>query len=308
MLIIFNRLSLKFRVLTLLKMALPIVIRLRVTRLTVTPLTVTRLKVTPLIVSLLLLAPTNSYAKQNEKLTLSIVEPFLDFHTGPGKNYPVFYIAQYGESIEVQKRRNDWFKVTLEVSGDRIKTGWVHRNAIGLTIRSNRFPQLIADNKANSSEKNIVLAKDDPLLTTLFNPNLYFGFNYGQRASADVVGVHIGKQITDSFNIELQVDEFLGATAQGQTWAGILTFSPFPAWHLSPFTEIGAGSIHSKARGTNSQQNAGSNKFLQSGFGLQLRLSDRYRLRLEYRHLNVLTSNDNNGEIETWHIGFSGYF
>jgi hypothetical protein len=258
--------------------------------------------------AVLVLTPVSSYAKQGEKLTLSILEPFLDFHTGPGKNYPIFYIAQYGEIIEVQKRRNDWFKVTLEVSGDRIKTGWIHRNAIGLTMRSNSLPEIITDNKANISEEDIVLAKDDPLLSTLFNPNLYFGFNYGQRASADVVGVHIGKQITDSFNVELQVDEFLGATAQGQTWAGILAFSPFPTWRLSPYTEIGAGSIHSTARGTNSQQNAGSNKFLQSGFGLQLRLSDRYRLRLEYRHLNVLTSNDNNGEIETWHIGFSGYF
>ena len=258
--------------------------------------------------AVLVLTPVNSYAKQDEKLTLSILEPFLDFHTGPGKNYPVFYIAQYGEIIEVQKRRNDWFKVNLKVNGDRIKTGWVHRNAIGLTMRSSSLPEMIANNKANISEEDIVLAKDDPLLSTLFNPNLYFGFNYGQRASADVVGIHIGKQITDSFNIELQVDEFLGATAQGQTWAGILAFSPFPTWRLSPFTEIGAGSIHSTARGTNSQQNAGSNKFLQSGFGLQLRLSDRYRLRLEYRHLNVLTSNDNNGEIETWHIGFSGYF
>lgn len=298
MLIIFYRLSLKFRELTL----------LTVTRLTVTRLIVTRLIVTQLIVTLLLLAPAHNHAKPSEKLTLSIAEPFLDFHTGPGKNYPVFYIAQYGEKIEVQKRRNDWFKVTLEVSGDRIKTGWVHRNAIGLTIRSSSFSQLIADDKAHSSEKNSVLAKDDPLLTTLFNPNFYFGFNYGQRASADVVGIHIGKKLTDSFNIEIQVDEFLGATAQGQTWAGALAFSPFPAWRLSPFAEIGAGSIHSTARGTNSQQNAGSNKFLQSGFGLQLRLSDRYRLRLEYRHLNVLTSNDNNGEIETWHIGFSGYF
>ena len=258
--------------------------------------------------AVLVLTPVSSYAKQGEKLKLRILEPFLEIHTGPGKNYPVFYIAQYGEMIEVQKRRNDWFKVNLNVNGGRVKTGWVHRKAIGLTMRSNSLPEMITNQKANISEEDIVLAKDDPLLSTLFNPNLYFGFNYGQRASADLVGVHIGKHITDSFNVELQVDEFLGATAQGQTWAGILAFKPFPDWRLSPFTEIGAGSIHSTARGTNSQQNAGSNKFLQSGFGLQLRLSDRYRLRLEYRHLNVLTSNDNNGEIETWHIGFSGYF
>ncbi|GEM_PF-1026735 len=253
-----------------------------------------------LLLMLMVLLPAYSYA--SEKLQLSILEPFLDIHTGPGKNYPVFYIAQRGETIEIQKRRNEWFKVHLKVIGDRTKIGWVHRNALGLTMITNSR----ASNEKNSDD--IVLAKDDPLLSTLFNPDLYFGFNYGQMSSADLVGIYIGKAITDSFSVEVQAGEFLGATAQGNTVAGVIAFAPFPQWRLSPFVQIGAGEIYTTARGTNSQQNAGSNTFLQSGFGLQLRLSDRYQLRLDYRHHNILTSTDNNGELETWHIGFSGYF
>lgn len=259
------------------------------------------------LLALMVLLPINSYGnEQSDKLNLTILEPYLNIHTGPGKNYPVFYIAQHGEIIEVQKRRNEWFKVHLSVNGNRIKSGWVHRNAIGLTTLN----ILVDDSVSNisNSKKKIVLAKDEPLLSTLFNPNHYFGFNYGQMSAADLVGVYIGKHITDNFSFEIQAGEFLGATAQGHTWAGVIAFAPFPAWRLSPFTEIGAGAIQSTARGTNSQQNAGSDKFLQSGLGLQLRLSDRYRLRFEYRHLNVLTSNNDNGELETWHIGFSGYF
>lgn len=259
------------------------------------------------LLALVVLLPINSYANDqaknnaNGKLRLTILEPYLNIHTGPGKNYPVFYIAQHGEVIEVQKRRNEWFKVHLNVNGNKTKSGWVHRKAIGLTAL-NTFAQKV------DSNKKTLLAKEDPLLSTLFNPNHYFGFNYGQMSAADLVGIYIGKHITDNFSLEIQAAEFLGATAQGHTWAGVIAFTPFPAWRLSPFTEIGAGGIQSTARGTNSQQNAGSDKFLQSGLGLQLRLSDRYRLRFEYRHLNILTSNNDNGELETWHIGFSGYF
>ena len=259
--------------------------------------------------------PINNHANQHtdestknnasDKLTLTILEPYLNIHTGPGKNYPVFYIAQQGEIIEVKKRRNEWFKVQLKVNNNNSKSGWVHRKTIGLTSLNIR-PNIAT--KTSNNKKDIVLAKDEPLLSTLFNPNYYFGFNYGQMTAADLVGIYIGKHITDSFRLEIQAGEFLGATAQGNTWAGVISFSPFPAWRLSPFTEIGAGGIQSTARGTNSQQNAGSDKFLQSGFGLQLRLRDRYHLRLEYRHHNVLTSYNDNGELETWHIGFSGYF
>lgn len=259
--------------------------------------------------------PINNYAneyanehsknKASGKLTLTILEPYLNIHTGPGKNYPVFYIAQQGEIIEVKKRRNEWFKVQLKVNSHITKSGWVHRKTIGLTALNTHAN--IATN-TSKNKKNMVLAKDEPQLSNLFNPNYYFGFNYGQMTAADLVGIYIGKHITDSFRLEIQAGEFLGATAQGNTWAGVIRFSPFPSWRLSPFTELGAGGIQSTARGTNSQQNAGSDKFLQSGLGLQLRLSDRYHLRLEYRHHNVLTSNNDNGELETWHIGFSGYF
>lgn len=255
--------------------------------------------------------PTISHA--SEKLRLQIVEPFLDIRTGPGKNYPIFYVAQRNEQIEIQKRRNEWFKVALQVNSNDQKIGWVHRKSIGLTLVANyqsleatKGQAQVTDNVAEDSE--VVLAKDDPSVSQLFNPTWYVGFSYGQMTAADLVGVYAGKEITDSIAFELQAGEFLGRNSEGTTYAGAITFAPFPKWQVSPYAEIGGGAIHSSARGTNSQQNNGSDKFLQSGMGLNLLLSDRYRLRFEYRHMNVLTSKDQNEELETWHIGFIGYF
>lgn len=273
------------------------------------------------LLAIILTLPSISYAaslialpffssSESEKLRLEIREPYLDIHTGPGANYPIFYVAQRSQQIEIQKRRNDWFKVVLKVDSERSKVGWVHRDSIGLTLVSNG--KVANENVANKGTKNkqdeIVLAKDDPRISELFNPSLYVGFSYGQMSAADLVGIYAGKKISNSISAEIQAGEFLGRNAEGNTYAGALTFAPFPKWRLSPFAQIGAGAIRSTARGTNSQQNNGSDKFLQSGLGMNLLLSDRYRLRFEYRHLNVLTNTDQNEELETWHIGFSGYF
>ncbi|HUK55299.1 MAG TPA: SH3 domain-containing protein [Nitrospiria bacterium] len=60
----------------------------------------------------------------------SVVEPFLEIHTGPGRSYPVFYIAERGEEILLLKRQTDWYRVRL-ANG---KEGWVHRNEIEKTL------------------------------------------------------------------------------------------------------------------------------------------------------------------------------
>ncbi len=234
----------------------------------------------------------------SENLLLEIVEPYLDIRTGPGKSYPIYYIAQRGENIEVLKRRNNWFKIRLEGPGGRAKSGWVHRDSIGETWVANITPD----------RDNPLLAKNDPSMTYIFDPKFYMGFNYGQMTAADFVGVRLGYQITDVVSVELQAEEFLARDSEGNTWALAASFAPFTHWRLSPYVQLGGGEIHTSARGTNSQQNNGTDSFLQTAVGIQVLLTKQYRLSFEYRNLNVLTSGNENGELETWHIGFSAYF
>ena len=51
-------------------------------------------------------------------------------HTGPGRSYPIFYVAERGEKVEILKRRTDWFKVRTE----RGKKGWVDREQMENTL------------------------------------------------------------------------------------------------------------------------------------------------------------------------------
>lgn len=244
-----------------------------------------------------------------EKLRLEIVQPFIEFRTGPGKPYPVFYVAQRGELIEIQKRRNDWYKVTLQVNQNHQKIGWIHRDAVGETIVANsvtdKAQTSAEDSAANSLEP--VMASDHPRLRSAFNPRAYLGFTFGRSSTADIAGLYTGYAITPKLAIELQANEILGQSFQSTSFSGNVSLTPFDDWRVAPFFQLGAGAIDNKARVTTSQQNDASDKFFQSTAGFGVLLSKRYRLRFEYRHMNILQSRDDNREIETWQLGFIGY-
>jgi hypothetical protein len=42
---------------------------------------------------------------------LVVSDPFLELRTGPGRGYPVFHVVARSATIEVMRRRTDWFQV-----------------------------------------------------------------------------------------------------------------------------------------------------------------------------------------------------
>ena len=248
-----------------------------------------------LLLTLCLLFPVAPVHAAKPALQLQIEEAYLELHTGAGRSYPVFFVAQRGEQIEIIKRRNDWFKVRLQASSHREKTGWVHRDAIANTL------------VAGPGESKI-RAKDEPALACLFEPRFYFGSYYGQLDGTDTLGLQLGYQGTDQIAVELQAGEFVGANTEGSYWSLSALMTPFDGWRLQPFVMLGAGEFTTNARRNNSTQNDGTDKLLLVSTGMQWLMSKRYRLRFEYRHLNILTSRSENEEYESWQLGFTGYF
>ena len=65
-----------------------------------------------LLLSLLFAVAINPPAAADDALIVArVVEPYIELHTGPGRGYPIFYIAERGESVTVLKQRTDWIKV-----------------------------------------------------------------------------------------------------------------------------------------------------------------------------------------------------
>ncbi len=61
---------------------------------------------------------------------VEVTDPFIELHTGPGRGYPVFYVAGRHEWVEIELRHTDWFLVRTEGG----KEGWVNRQQIEATL------------------------------------------------------------------------------------------------------------------------------------------------------------------------------
>ena len=59
--------------------------------------------------------------KSSKTAMLEVIDSYAELHTGPGKGYPVFYVVENTEWIEVLTRRPDWYEVRTEKG----KVGWV---------------------------------------------------------------------------------------------------------------------------------------------------------------------------------------
>ncbi len=61
---------------------------------------------------------------------MQITDPYIELRTGPGRGYPVFFVAGRDEWIEILLRQTDWFKVRT-ANGQE---GWVNRAQLETTL------------------------------------------------------------------------------------------------------------------------------------------------------------------------------
>ena len=76
----------------------------------------------------------------------------------------------------------------------------------------------------------------------------------------------------------------------------------------SPFFNIGTGYIHIQPQTTIVQAQDLNDEIVHAGLGADLYLSRKFMVRMEYRRHTVLTSRDDNEELNQWKAGFSIFF
>src|ERR1700752_281799 len=73
-------------------------------------------------------APLARAAEETEKLI--VTDPYIELRTGPGRGYPIFFVAARDERIQILLRHTDWYKVRTEKG----KEGWVVRSQLETTL------------------------------------------------------------------------------------------------------------------------------------------------------------------------------
>lgn len=218
-----------------------------------------------------------------------VADPFLEMHTGPGRGYPVFYVAGEGETIKVLKRRTDWFKVELQRGPNRIKQGWVPlaqmKQTLDLDGEPVEFPGLgRGDFETRKWE---------------------MGFAAGDFDGARTIDGYLAYGVTPNISLRLTGTQILGNFSDGVMGTVNVVMYPFPEWRVSPYFTIGTGIIHTEPQTTVIQAEDRTDEVVNAGLGANIYLTRRFVMNFEYRRHTVLTSRDDNQEINEWKTGFS---
>jgi len=241
-----------------------------------------------LAVIFLVLALAHTAHGADEYFQAVIDDPFIELHTGPGRGYPIFYVAERGERIEVMKRRTDWFQVRVP----RGVEGWVHLDQLQRTFD--------VDGEAFDVPTFSIADYTDRRWEV--------GVMYGDFAGANVIAAFGGFSLTENLSIELGLSQALGRVSDSQMVNLNITHVLFPDRRVSPFFTLGGGTIRTQPKATLVEALDRRDSLAHAGVGFRTYLTRRFVLRAEYKTYVVFTSRDDNEEVREWKTGFSFFF
>jgi len=233
------------------------------------------------------------------QVLLTIADPFIEMHTGPGDRYPIFHVLDRGQKIVILKRKTRWYKIrsASEVPGENSdeKTGWVSKQQLQQTL----LP----------SGQQLQLTEEDQ--DDFVKRQWELGVTTGQLENAPILSIYGGYLFTENFSAELTLGHSVGSVSSSNMYKLNLLIQPFPKWGFSPFFTLGAGTIQVKPNATLIDPADKNNAMSQVGFGIKTYLSRQFILRFEYNEYIIYSANndkDENEDIGEWKLGFVIFF
>ena len=243
----------------------------------------TRIAAYGLLILLLVAAPA-----QAEGPTVSVADPYLEMRTGPGRGFPVFHVVERGETVRVDVRRTDWFRV-IDADG---REGWVHRDQMAETL----LPE---------GEK---LAINDPSREEFGAHRREVGLLLGDYGGANVLTLYGAYAFNEHLSAELSLGHVLGNFSDGQYATIGVTHVPMPEWRIQPFLSMGTGVMNIQPEGTLVGTPKRTDQVAYAGIGVRAYVARRFIVRGEYKEYVVFTDRDENEEEMEWKLGFAFFF
>lgn len=219
---------------------------------------------------------------------VEVAEPFVELHTGPGRGYPVFFIIERGNTVKLIKRKTQWYKVKSQKG----TLGWVHEDKLARTLTTNGQTFEI----------------DKPDQQQFVQRDFETGVLAGSFEGATVMTLTGGWNWTPNITAELAFSQAIGNVSDIQFVNLNLMHQPFPEWRYSPYVKIGTGAIFTQPNATLVQAEDRNDEMVNAGIGLRIYISRQFFIRAEYNSYTILTSRNDNDEVEEWKIGFSVFY
>ena len=235
-----------------------------------------------------LLLFVSSVAMADEPPTVTIAEPYIEMRTGPGRGFPIFHVAAQGDDIKILKQRTSWF--LIETLDRRPKKGWARLGDMTQT--------------AASYDQNEPIYASFPSYERDAR-SWQWSASGGDFAGAASIAASLSYRLTRNIEVQLEGTQILGDFSDGAMVTGSVLHHPFPDWRFSPYFQIGAGVLNTQPSATLVQAEDRTDNTLIVGGGMSFRLNQRFNFIMDYRRHTVLTSRDQNEEIDQWKLGIN---
>lgn len=229
-----------------------------------------------------------AHAAPESAQRLQVSDPFLELHTGPGRGYPVFFVVERNDWVEIALRHTDWFKVRT----DGGKEGWVHRAQLENTLT-----------EAGSRKTFRDIVVDDFL-----RRRLELGASWGQFRSEPMLKVWTAYRFTETLNVEGTLGQVQGVFSSTNFWHVNLNSEPWADQRISPFFGVGLGKFRnipnaSLVGALNTNANLAN-----ATVGARWYLTDRFVARVDYTLYTAFLSDNRTSQFRAYTAGLSFFF
>ena len=223
-----------------------------------------------------------------ETQVVTVADPYVELHTGPGTGYPITQIIERGDEVSILKRRTEWFKIR----GPRGTEGWAHRDQMERTLQPSGKPAEFPD--ATREEYN--------------ESRWSVGLLAGDFGGATVYTAFGTYRLSRHLSAELNASQILGNFSDGWAASINIVHTFLPEWRASPFFSLGTGIIRIEPKATLAQAEDRTDQTAIVGVGVSAYVSRRFVVRAEYKGNIVLSSRDDNEDVDEWKAGFAIFF
>jgi SH3 domain-containing protein/outer membrane protein with beta-barrel domain len=247
-----------------------------------------RFRLPSLLLLLLPLIAAPSVCGAREYLQVFVTEPYLELRTGPGRGYPVTQVVPRDESVDILKRRTDYFKVRTA----RGIEGWASQKDMLKVVLADGTPFTfpLGDRAGFTSHR------------------IEGGIFAGDYSGATLISGYGSFSFNSQLAAELSVGQFLGNASNGTVVDLGLTHVFVPEWRLSPFVMLGTGLVHIEPKATLVLPPDRTDQTAYVGGGVRFYLTRRFFVRGEYKQHIVFTSRNDNDKVDEWKLGFAFFF
>ncbi len=225
--------------------------------------------------------------RSNKGIVVTVGTPFIELYTFPGRGYPRYHAVEKNEKIRIFKSRAGWYKV--ETADGRL--GWTPRRALTTVIDEEGF--------ALDFEAPAWGETDDAWMMGILAGSLDDTISYT---------VYSGYRFTPNISTEIKYTQAFGDFSTVKLAELSLVHQPFPEWRISPFFVWGAGALQTLPDAVLVDAEDQLDSVITVGGGLMVYLTHNLLARIEYNQHTILTTRDNNEEVEEWKAGFSVFF